>query len=385
MDIRPAAESDLPAVTAIYNDAVARTTGTFDTTARTLAEQNVWFAAHGASRPVLVAVEAGKVLGWASLSEYSGRCAYSRTAEVSVYVDEGARGKGCGGRLLDAVLEAGRAAGVKEVIARIAEGNEVSLALHRKRGFDEVGRLRKVGEKFGRLLDVHFLQKSLAALLLALLLPSGAAAASVEDAVRESALSLAGGDVARARQQADAAVKADPRSSRAWQQLAAAAIAGQDHAAGRDAAERAVALAGETPALLVLRAQGAAGWATSTARWPTPAARCAWRRRARVRAWSAPACLKRWGAAPRRSRTTNAPPRSTSFSPRRPTRRARAWFRRPRAAARAWAACSRCWGYPRSSAGPGRVSCARRRRRPPLRRHAPRRRACARRRSASSR
>jgi L-amino acid N-acyltransferase YncA len=259
MDIRPATEADMPAVTAIYNDAVARTTGTFDTVARTLEEQKAWFAAHGPSRPVVVAVSGGKVLGWASLSEYSGRCAYSRTAEVSVYVDESARGKGCGGRLLDAVLDAGRAGGVKEVIARIAEGNEVSLALHRKRGFDEVGRLRKVGEKFGRLLDVFFLQKSLAALLLALLLPLGARAATAEDALRESALSLAGGDVARARQHADAAVKADPRSARAWQQLAAAAVAGQDHAAGRDAADQAIALAGETPALLVLRAQGRGG------------------------------------------------------------------------------------------------------------------------------
>ncbi|MDX6770662.1 MAG: GNAT family N-acetyltransferase [Elusimicrobiota bacterium] len=258
MTVRPATRADLPAVTAIYNDAVARTTGTFDTTPRTLAEQERWFAAHGASHPVLVAEEGGAILGWASLSGYSDRCAYSRTAEVSVYVAEDARGRGVGGGLLDAVLAAGRAAGVKEVIARIAEGNETSLKLHAKRGFEEVGRLRKVGEKFGRLLDVFFLQKSLALLLLALAATASAAGTS-DDAVRESALALAGGDVARARQHAEAAVKADPGSAKAWLQYASAALAGQEHAAGRDAAERAIAIGGETPALLVLRAQGRGG------------------------------------------------------------------------------------------------------------------------------
>ena len=84
-------------MTAIYNDAVARTTGTFDTEPKTLDQQREWFDRHGASHPVLVAEEAGRVVGWASLSPWSDRCAYARTAEVSVYVDESSRGGGSSG------------------------------------------------------------------------------------------------------------------------------------------------------------------------------------------------------------------------------------------------------------------------------------------------
>jgi phosphinothricin acetyltransferase len=159
--LRPARAEDLPAVTAIYNDAVARTTGTFDTEAKTLDEQRAWFEKHGASHPVIVAEEGGRVVAWASFSPWSDRCAYARSAEVSVYVDEAARGRGLAGELLDELLRRGRAAGVKQAMARITADNEISLRLHARRGFVEAGRLKRVGEKFGRVLDVHILQLSL--------------------------------------------------------------------------------------------------------------------------------------------------------------------------------------------------------------------------------
>lgn len=159
--IRPARAEDLPAVAAIYNEAVERTTGTFDTEPKTLAQMGEWFAAHAGKYPVLAAEEDGKVVAWASLSEYSGRCAYARTAEVSVYVEASRRGRGLAGALLDELLPRGRIAGVKQAIARITQDNEASLRLHARRGFVEVGRLRRVGEKFGRVLDVHILQLSL--------------------------------------------------------------------------------------------------------------------------------------------------------------------------------------------------------------------------------
>lgn len=95
--------------------------------------------------------------------------------------------------------------------------------------------------------------------LLALALARPSPAADAEAALRESALRLAAGDVAQARGHAEAAARSDPRSARAWQQLAAAALAGQDHVAARDAAERALALSGETPALLLLRAEARGG------------------------------------------------------------------------------------------------------------------------------
>ncbi|MDE2511602.1 MAG: N-acetyltransferase [Elusimicrobia bacterium] len=159
--IRPAREEDLPAVTAIYNEAVERTTGTFDTEPKTLAQTAAWFRSHGETHPVLAAEEDGRVVAWASLSPWSDRCAYARSAEVSVYVEVPARGRGIAGELLDELLRRGRAAGVKQALARITQDNEASLRLHARRGFAEVGRLRRVGEKFGRVLDVHILQLSL--------------------------------------------------------------------------------------------------------------------------------------------------------------------------------------------------------------------------------
>ena len=159
--LRPARLEDIPAVTAIYNDAVARTTGTFDTEPKTLEQMAEWFSRHGASHPVLTAEEDGKVVAWASMSAWSDRCAYARTAEVSVYVDEPSRGRGLAGALLDEVLKRGRAAGVAQAMARITADNEISLRLHARRGFVEAGRLKRVGEKFGRVLDVVICQRSL--------------------------------------------------------------------------------------------------------------------------------------------------------------------------------------------------------------------------------
>jgi phosphinothricin acetyltransferase len=159
--LRRARREDLPAVTAIYNDAVARTTGTFDTEAKTLDQQAAWFERHGDAHPIVVAEESGRVVGWGSLSAWSDRCAYARSAEVSVYVEEASRGRGVAGALLDELLRLGRAAGIKQALARITQGNDVSLRLHSRRGFVETGRLRRVGEKFGEVLDVHLLQASL--------------------------------------------------------------------------------------------------------------------------------------------------------------------------------------------------------------------------------
>jgi len=249
--LRPATESDLSAITDIYNQAVLRATGTFDTEPKTLEQQKDWFARHGAAHPVIVADESGKVAGWASMSPYSDRCAYARTAEVSVYIDESARGRGLGGQLLEGILEAGRAAGIRQVLARITEGNEASLRLHAKRGFFEAGRLRQVGEKFGKVLDVHILQKSLALLLLlAAALP---ARAGVEESLRESVVRLTAGDVAGARVKAEEAVAAAPRDPRAHEQLGNAALAALDARTAEAAADRALA-SGETTSRLVLRA-----------------------------------------------------------------------------------------------------------------------------------
>jgi L-amino acid N-acyltransferase YncA len=157
--IRRATLDDLPAITEIYNDAILKTLATFDTQPKSLDEQKEWFKEHGLKYPILVAEADGLITGWASLSRWSGRCAYANTAEISVYVSETHRGKGIGRHLITAIVEEGQHVGLHTVIARIADGNDVSIRLHESVGFQYVGVMREVGEKFGKLIDVYMMQK----------------------------------------------------------------------------------------------------------------------------------------------------------------------------------------------------------------------------------
>ena len=158
--IRPAARADAPAMAEIYNQAVARSTATFDTEPESVEAREAWLDEHTAPQhPVLVAVRDAQVIGWASLSRYSSRCAYTATVEASAYIDERETGHGLGTALSAALLEAGRAGGVHAVLARICTENTASLAMSRKLGFFDVGVLREVGVKFGRSLDVMMLEK----------------------------------------------------------------------------------------------------------------------------------------------------------------------------------------------------------------------------------
>ena len=156
--VRPAGADDLPRMLEIYNHEVRVSTATYATQPRTLHEQVEWFAHHGPAHPVLVAEEDGSVTGWASLSPWSDRPAYDRSVEVSVYVAEEHRGKGHGKLLLQALIDAGRSRGHHALLARISADNTVSIRLHERLGFAEVGLLKEVGHKFGRMLDVSILE-----------------------------------------------------------------------------------------------------------------------------------------------------------------------------------------------------------------------------------
>jgi phosphinothricin acetyltransferase len=151
--------TDVPAITGIYNEAILTTTATFDKEPKTTTSQRKWFKAHGPKNPIVVAVADGKVVGWSSLSAYSDRCAYAETAEISVYVKESFRNQGLGKKLMQAVLDAGKKAGLHTVISRIAGGNNVSINLHHELGFTDIGVMKEVGTKFGQLLDVYLLQR----------------------------------------------------------------------------------------------------------------------------------------------------------------------------------------------------------------------------------
>jgi L-amino acid N-acyltransferase len=160
--IRPAEESDVSALTEIYNEAILATTGTFDTEPRSADERTRWFRGHDSRHPIFAAVADGRIVGWSSLSVWSDRSAYDATGEVSVYVTESARGRSVGRALLAALIEAAASRGYHTLLARVAEGNDASLRLHTSLGFASVGVMREVGIKFGRRLDVHLLQRMIA-------------------------------------------------------------------------------------------------------------------------------------------------------------------------------------------------------------------------------
>lgn len=156
--IRTATEHDLARINEIYNHAVVHTTATFDTVEKTLDERKAWFAKHHPKYPVLVWEDEGKILGWASLTQWSERCAYDDTAENSVYVDPAHHGKGIGKALLAKLVEESRAKKFHTLIARIADGNPVSTRLHTTQGFETIGVMKQVGFKFGKRLDVLMMQ-----------------------------------------------------------------------------------------------------------------------------------------------------------------------------------------------------------------------------------
>lgn len=161
IELRPATAGDLPTITEIYNDAILNTVATFDLEIKSVEEMRLWLEKHGEDYPVVVCQSEGQIVGYASLNEYSPKRAYAATAEVSVYINSGRRREGFGRTLLGAIIEAGMQKGIHAMIARITEGNDISIHLFEEFDFIHVGKLREVGTKFGRLLDVDIYQRTL--------------------------------------------------------------------------------------------------------------------------------------------------------------------------------------------------------------------------------
>ena len=160
--IRAASESDLPAVLAIYNDAVLNTTAIWNETPDDIENRRSWFATRSkAGFPVLVAEEGGRVAGYGSFGDFRPFEGYRVTVEHSVYVAASDRGKGLGAALLSALIDEARRLEKRVMVGGIDAANAVSIALHAKFGFVEAGRLPGVGVKFGRPLDLVLMQKNL--------------------------------------------------------------------------------------------------------------------------------------------------------------------------------------------------------------------------------
>lgn len=156
MTIRPARESDLPELLAIYNYEVEHGVATLDLNPRTPDEWKKWFSAHQTdSHFILAGEENGAAIGYASLSEYRQKEAYASTAELSVYISPDFRRKGAGSALIGAVLDRAKECGtLHSVVSVITAGNEVSEKLHQKFGFAFCGTLHQVGFKHGKYHDI---------------------------------------------------------------------------------------------------------------------------------------------------------------------------------------------------------------------------------------
>jgi phosphinothricin acetyltransferase len=164
--VRPCFQQDLEFVQLIYAHHVLTGTGTFEITPPTIEEMTErWGKIVERGWPFLVASPASdlsRVLGFAYAGQFRDRDAYAKTFEVSVYVGPTTQRRGAGALLLHETLTTLRADGVREALAFIGDSyNAASIGLHRKLGFEHVGTLKNVGQKFGRLLDVVIMQRTL--------------------------------------------------------------------------------------------------------------------------------------------------------------------------------------------------------------------------------
>lgn len=157
--IRHATDADLPQILTIYNHAIEHTTAVFEYRAHTLDMRREWLRAkQAASLPVFVASDGDRVLGFASYGPFRAWPAYKYSVELSVYVDVNARRRGLGRELVRAVIEDAKARELRTIMAGITADNDISLRLHEQLGFREVAHIPEVGYKFGRWLDLKFLQ-----------------------------------------------------------------------------------------------------------------------------------------------------------------------------------------------------------------------------------
>jgi len=153
--LAPMAPEHWDAVRRIFQDGIDGGMATFETT---VPDWAAWDAAH---RPDcrLVALDAGRVVGWAALSPVSRRPAYAGVAEVSVYVARASQGLGIGRQLLAALVAAAEDAGLWTLQAVVFPQNDASLATHRAAGFREVGRRERIALLRGRWQDTVLLER----------------------------------------------------------------------------------------------------------------------------------------------------------------------------------------------------------------------------------
>ncbi len=156
---RLARPTDAERVADIYNQGIAGRGATFETAPRTAADLRARIQEAPDRFPVVVAHDAGAVVGWASIGAYRDRPCYAGVGEFSVYVDRDARGRGVGRALLARLLDEARTRGYWKLLSRVFPANRASLGLCRALGFREVGTYEKHGRLDGAWLDVVIVER----------------------------------------------------------------------------------------------------------------------------------------------------------------------------------------------------------------------------------
>ena len=159
ISVRAAREEDIGPILAIYNEVIEKTTAVFEYKPHTYQMRKAWFEAKQRENlPVWVAESDQQIIGLSTFGTFRAWAAYQYTVENSVYVASGWQGRGIGRLLMIPLLESARAMKRHAVIAGIEAGNTASLRLHQSLGFEEVAHFREVGYKFGRWLDLKFME-----------------------------------------------------------------------------------------------------------------------------------------------------------------------------------------------------------------------------------
>ncbi len=157
--IRDATEAEVPGILDIYNEVLATSTAIFSDTPTTVEERLQWFRARRQlGYPMLVARDGSGVIGFASFGDFRSWPGYRHTVEHSVHVRVDVRGRGVGGELMRALVDRASAMGKHVMVAGVDAENVASIRLHERLGFQRAGTLHQVGCKFGRWLDLTFLE-----------------------------------------------------------------------------------------------------------------------------------------------------------------------------------------------------------------------------------
>jgi phosphinothricin acetyltransferase len=160
--VRDATREDLPEILAIYNEVIRNSTAVYSEVEFTPARGEIWFDSKaGQGFPFIVACDAGGVAGFGTFGDFRAWPCYLFTVEHSVHVRADRRGRGIGRALLVELIGRARSANKHVMIAGIDAENTISIDLHRNLGFREVGHFHEVGFKFGRWLDLKFLELAL--------------------------------------------------------------------------------------------------------------------------------------------------------------------------------------------------------------------------------